>query len=102
MPRVNKASRAWKEGREITSTKDTDSFSALVKKLKLKPSQYAKSKKLVAWVKQFKNWRYVPEELLRELGLEADTTNGGRDTDWGVEDPAVTYYVNLESTKDAF
>ncbi len=52
---------------------DADKFTAKVKKLGLTdPSEYAKSKVLVRWIKQFKNVCFVPEELLRELHLKVD------------------------------
>jgi hypothetical protein len=64
--------------------KDTDKFSDKVKELGLTdPAQYAKNKELVRWVKERKNYAYVPEELLSELGLTPDLTIGGRDPDWG-------------------
>lgn len=75
------ASTGAKQSRD---TVELDKFSDKVKQLGLTdPKQYAKNKKLASWVKQMCNHSYVPEELLRELGLTPDLTLGGRNLAWG-------------------
>jgi hypothetical protein len=48
------------------------SFEQAVKKLKLRPDQYAHSQRLRDWAWENKNTRFVPESLLKAWGFEPD------------------------------
>lgn len=49
------------------------SFERLVEELKLSPSEYMSSPRLRDWVSRNKNQKYVPSEVLKAFGFEADT-----------------------------
>jgi hypothetical protein len=46
------------------------SFEKTVKHLKLCPEDHATSSRLKEWVRENKNHRYIPSELLAVLGLQ--------------------------------
>ena len=45
-------------------------FEQTVRSLKLAPRQYKTSPQLKEWVRQNKNGKYVPPDLLKEFGFE--------------------------------
>jgi hypothetical protein len=47
------------------------SFEEAVKKLKLHPEDYVSSPRLKEWVRENKDHKYVPSELLEAWGFEA-------------------------------
>ena len=46
------------------------SFEGVVKELQLSPSEYVRSAPLKAWVRQNKDHKYVPSDLLQAWGFE--------------------------------
>jgi hypothetical protein len=50
------------------------SFEQAVKKLKLAPDQYQRSKRLRDWAHSNKDSKYVPEPLLKVWGFEVDSS----------------------------
>jgi hypothetical protein len=47
------------------------SFEEVVKKLRLSPAEYKHSVQLKDWVRKNKDQKYVPSDLLKAWGLEA-------------------------------
>jgi len=50
------------------------SFEQAVKKLKLAPEQYQRSKRLRDWAHCNKDSKYIPEPLLKVWGFEVDSS----------------------------
>ena len=48
------------------------SFEQIVKELKISPGEYRGSAKLKEWVRQNKDEKYVPTEVLKIFGFGAD------------------------------
>jgi hypothetical protein len=49
------------------------SFENIVKVLKLRPEQYASSRELKEWARLNKKHKYVPSDLLKIWGFEAES-----------------------------
>jgi hypothetical protein len=49
------------------------SFERAVKQLKLRPEEYAASSRLKEWVRENKNHKYVPSELLAVWGFKVES-----------------------------
>ena len=53
-----------------------NSFEQVVKTLNISPEEYRSSPALKEWVRQNKDQRYVPPELLEALGFQVDVEGG--------------------------
>ena len=54
----------------------TNSFEQMVKTLNISPEEYRSSPALKEWVRQNKDQRYVPPELLEAFGFQVDVEGG--------------------------
>jgi hypothetical protein len=55
----------WTQGQYLELPQGPPAFELEVKRLKLKPAEYASSDELKEWVRKYKNQKYVPLDLLR-------------------------------------
>ena len=53
-----------------------NSFEQMVKTLNISPEEYRSSLALKEWVRQNKDQRYVPPELLEAFGFQVDVESG--------------------------
>jgi hypothetical protein len=53
-----------------------NSFEQVVKTLNISPEEYQSSPALKEWVRQNKDQRYVPPELLEAFGFQVDVEGG--------------------------
>ena len=53
-----------------------NSFEQMVKTLNISPEEYRSSPELKEWVRQNKDHRYVPPELLEAFGFQVDAEGG--------------------------
>jgi len=53
-----------------------NSFEQMVKTLNISPEEYRSSPELKEWVRQNKDQRYVPPELLEAFGFQVDAEDG--------------------------
>jgi hypothetical protein len=53
-----------------------NSFEQMVKTLNISPEEYRSSTALKEWVRQNKDQRYVPPELLEAFGFQVDVEGG--------------------------
>ena len=60
----------WGKPYSMDSRQAPTSFEEVVRSLRLRPHQYKDSPSLKAWVRQNKNGKYVPPDLLTEFGFE--------------------------------
>ena len=53
-----------------------NSFEQIVKTLNISPEEYRSSAALKEWVRQNKDQKYVPSELLQAFGFQAEVEGG--------------------------
>ena len=53
-----------------------NSFEQMVKTLNISPEEYQSSSALKEWVRQNKDQKYVPSELLQAFGFQAEVEGG--------------------------
>ena len=69
MPKTLKGSH-WGKPYDLGSRHAPTSFEGMVRSLKLAPREYKTSAALKEWVRQNKNTKYVPSDLLKDFGFE--------------------------------
>jgi hypothetical protein len=63
----------WGKGVISVTVSGPSSFERAVKHLKLRPEDYATSSRLKEWVRENKNHKYVPSELLAVWGFKVES-----------------------------